>query len=114
MKTELSALIHQEKNNGKSIVVYGAGVDTTGLFSLLQLDEKEVDYVVDDNKAVWGKHIPGFNKAICSPAPLEELGHEYLVIVSGFSYQDEILHQLEKVRSDQLEVVILYPKIDLI
>jgi len=114
MKTELSALIHQEKNNGKSIVVYGAGVHTTGLFSLLQLGEKEIDHVIDDNKAVWGKYIPGFNKAIGSPALLEELDHKYLVIVSGFSYQEEILHQLEKVRSNQLEVVILYPKIHLI
>lgn len=99
-KDDLLALLGELKKQGKSIAGYGASGRATAIMSFCGIDDRYLDYVVDDAPAKQGAFTPGNHLLITSPDVLsDERKRPDYCLVFAWSFVDEIKRR----RADYLE-----------
>ena len=107
---EIVQIIEETHRKHGEVVLYGAGVHSSSMVAALGLTTSQIDCVVDDNPAVQSKVLPNLSVSIESSDLLVNLAERDVVIISGFSYQEEMLERLEQ-KATKARVVQLYPKV---
>jgi hypothetical protein len=92
----------------KHVAVWGAGSRGVALLSGVGLPGDSYDYVVDSDPHKHGKYLPMINQPIHSPDQLRRDPVD-CVLVTSYTYFDEILAQLDWFLSDGGRVVKVYP-----
>jgi len=110
LKKEVVKNIAILKKNYSSIVGYGAPAKATTALNFFNIN-KEIDYIVEDNKLKHGKYIPGVNIKIVSKKEIKN--KDQAILVLAWNFFDEIkrnnndllndfinIKNLEKTKSD--------------
>ncbi|MEM7113408.1 MAG: class I SAM-dependent methyltransferase [Chloroflexota bacterium] len=81
------------RSEGKKVVLWGGGSKAVAFLTTLNLQTRQLKYVVDINPRKAGTYITGTGQKIISPKFLE-IYHPDIVIVMNPVYEDEIRHVL--------------------
>lgn len=98
--------------SGKRIGIYGIGGHTLGMLELYKKLFGNFDFEIfyfDSNPNNWGKSFCG--GVIYKPDVIDELQLDR-IIISSYTYQNEIYAQIEKYATDNLKIVKLYNEDD--
>ena len=107
-KDQLADIITGYKESGCRIAVWGAGSRGVSLLAGLGLAGDCYEYVVDTDPNKHGKYLPLIPRPIYAPEQLR-LEPVECVLVTSYTYFDEILAELEWFRSQGGKVVRVYP-----
>ncbi len=107
-KAKLAAVLTAQREKGGRIAVWGAGSRGVALLSGLELDRGSFAYVVDSDSNKHGRYLPIVHLPIY---PVEHLKIDPVdsVIVTSYTYFDEILSQLDWFQSAGGKVIKVYP-----
>ena len=101
--------IHQSiKGNGGRIAVWGAGARGLAVLSGLELSEGFFEYAIDSDKNKYGKYLPATYLEVLPP---EQLISDPVdcVLVTSYTYFDEICRQLHQFRKYGGKIIKVYP-----
>ena len=112
-KESLNSIISSQRDADRSIAVWGAGARGVAMLCGLGLDESSIAYVVDSDTNKHGKYLPVINLPV---SPVDRLRVESIdcVLVTSYTYFDEILRGLEWFRSSGGRVIRVYPEPELL
>ena len=79
--------VKQLLNNGKRVVMWGAGA--RGVTILNVLKDPRIEYAVDINPRKQGKYVPGTGQKIVEPKFLLDYKPDYIILANP-SYENEI------------------------
>ncbi len=95
---ELLAFLAEQATAGKRVAAYGAAAKGNTLFNFAGVRPHLVPYVVDRNPAKQGKCLPGSRIPIVDEAHLRA-DRPDLVLILPWNLKDELVQQLDYVRS---------------
>ena len=95
LKEDLLTLLKQLKEDGKSIVVYGASAKGSTLMNYFGITSDTVEYVVDRSTMKHGFYTPGTGLLIRPVEALLEDQPDYALMLT-WNFKDEILAQQEQ------------------
>lgn len=101
------------KEEGKSIVGYGAPAKGNTLLNYCGVRTDFIDYTVDRNPEKQGCFLPGTRIPIYSPEKILETQPDYVMILP-WNLKDEICEQLKEIRSWGGQFVVPIPEIEVI
>jgi hypothetical protein len=95
VRTTLQKLVHSLKDQGKTIAGFGAPTKATTLMAHFNLDEKVLDFIVDDNPLKQGLYTPITHIPILSADALYTLRPDYALVLA-WNFADPIMkaHQI--------------------
>ncbi len=96
-KRELLRCLIRAKDQGRSIVGYGAPGKGNTLLNYCGVGPDLIDYTVDRNPYKQGRFTPGTHIPICSPQRICETRPDYLLILP-WNLKSEIMQQMSFVR----------------
>lgn len=108
-KKSLNELITKLKRQNKTIIGYGAPGRSTTLLTYFEIDNKILDYIVDDNPYKIGYHTPGTHIPILGIPEIEKTNPDYLLILS-WNYADPIMKKLSSFKKSGGHFIIPVPK----
>ncbi|MEK8209762.1 class I SAM-dependent methyltransferase [Paenibacillus sp. FSL L8-0696] len=97
VKRNLIELLIELKNEGKTIVGYGAPAKGNTLFNYCGIRADFVDYTVDRSPYKQGLFLPGTHIPIHSPEMIQETKPEYILILP-WNLKEEIMGQTSFIR----------------
>jgi hypothetical protein len=109
-KRRLLAFLIGAKNEGKSIVGYGAAAKGNTLLNYCGVRTDFLDYVVDCSPQKQGLFLPGTHIPIFSPDKIRETRPDYLLILP-WNIKDEVMQQMEQIRSWGGQFVVPIPEV---
>jgi 2-polyprenyl-3-methyl-5-hydroxy-6-metoxy-1,4-benzoquinol methylase len=90
IKKKLIILLKKLKNKKKSIVGYGAAAKTTTLLNYFKIDNKIIDFIVDDNPLKQNRYTPGTHIPILSSKNIYKKKIDYIIILA-WNYASHII-----------------------
>ncbi|URZ00951.1 class I SAM-dependent methyltransferase [Clostridium felsineum] len=99
------------KNNGKSIVGYGAPAKGNTLLNYCGIANDFLDYTVDISPHKQGLYLPGSHIPIYSPDRIRETKPDYVIILP-WNLKNEIVKQMEFIRDWNGKFVTLIPSVE--
>ncbi|HIH32494.1 TPA: class I SAM-dependent methyltransferase, partial [Candidatus Woesearchaeota archaeon] len=81
-----------EDNEGKRIVVWGAGSKGVTFLNILE-DKKAIEYIVDLNPHKCGKYVPGAGTKVIAPEFLKEYKPDIVILMNAL-YEEEVRKKL--------------------
>lgn len=113
IKREILKFLIKVKEEGKTVVGYGAPAKGNTLLNYCGIRADFIDYTVDRNPHKQGHFLPGSHIAIEEPNKIKETKPDYLFILP-WNLRDEIMEQMTFVRQWGGKFVIPIPKIEVI
>ncbi|ETT65503.1 SAM-dependent methyltransferase [Paenibacillus odorifer] len=113
VKRNLLELLISLKNEGKSIVGYGAPAKGNTLFNYCGIRSDFVDYTVDRSPYKQGLFLPGTHIPIHSPEMIQETKPEYVLILP-WNLKEEIMGQLSYIREWDGKFIVPIPEVTVI
>lgn len=110
VKRELLRFLIAGKNEGKSIVGYGAAAKGNTLLNYCGIRQDFLDYVVDRNPHKQGKYLPGTHIPIFAPEMITETRPDYLLILP-WNLHEEIMEQMRYIREWGGKFVVPIPEV---
>ena len=107
-KRRILAFLIDLKNQGKSIVGYGAPGKGNTLLNYCGIRTDILDYTVDRNPYKQGKYTPGTRVPILPPETIIATKPDYLFILP-WNLRDEIMHQMAYVRDWGCKFIVPIP-----
>ena len=98
-KIQLVELLKQLKQEGNSIIGYGASGRGTTIMNFCDIDDRFLDYVVDDAPAKHGFYTPGTHLPIKPWEYTEQTKFPDYAVLFAWAFTDEVL----KKRKDYLK-----------
>lgn len=92
MKNNLMYIREKILKMPKPIVLWGGAGRGGNILSFLQIDLKDIGYVVDLNRSKQGQFIPPYGQKVISPDQLKELKPATIIVANG-KYKNEICQQ---------------------
>jgi hypothetical protein len=105
----LEFMIHV-KNNGQSVVGYGAPAKGNTLLNYCGIGTDFIDYTVERSPYKHGLFLPGTHIPICHPARIRETHPDYLLILP-WNLKEEIIEQMSHIREWGGRFVIPIPAV---
>jgi len=96
-KRELLKFLIQAKDEGKSVVGYGAPAKGNTLLNYCGIGSDFIDYTVDRNPYKTDRYLPGNHIPIHHPDIIRETKPDYLLILP-WNLRDEIMEQMACIR----------------
>ncbi len=109
-KQKLLEFLIQAKQEGKSIVNYGAAAKGNTLLNYCGIRSDFIDYVVDRNPHKQGHFLPGTHLPIYHPDKIRETRPDYLLILL-WNLKAEIMEQMAHVREWGCQFVVPIPEV---
>jgi SAM-dependent methyltransferase len=112
VKEQLQRLAHSIKKDGKVIAGFGAPTKATTLMAHFGLDEKVLDFIVDDNPLKQGLYTPITHIPILSPDTVYECKPDYVIILAwNFAKPIMKMHEMYAKEIGKFIVPMPTPKI---
>ena len=111
-KDILKFLIHA-KEEGKTVVGYGAPAKGNTLLNYCGIRTDFIDYTVDRNPHKQGHYLPGSHIPIEAPDKIKETKPDYVLILP-WNLKDEVIEQMAFIREWGGKFVVPIPKIEVI
>ena len=108
IKNNFLSFLNKTKNDGHSVVGYGAAAKGSTLLNFSGVRPDLLPYVVDKSDAKKDKFMPGSRVPIMSETQLKKDKPDYIVIFP-WNIQDEIIEQLAYIREWGGKFVIFIP-----
>ena len=106
---ELKKLLNSLKNKGKTIAGFGAPTKATTLMANFGIDEKILDFIVDDNPLKQGLFTPITHIPIFSPKELYKRKPDYVLILA-WNFAGPIIKMHKKYSEEIGKFIIPMPK----
>jgi SAM-dependent methyltransferase len=113
VKNDLLAFLLQAKQNGKTVLAYGAAAKGNTLLNYAGVRPDLLPSVVDRNPAKQGKYLPGSRIPIVNETYLKEIQPDYILILS-WNLREEITVQLAYVREWGGRFVTAVPELEIV
>lgn len=113
LRRALLTCIHQIKEDGKRIVVYGASAKSTTLLNYFGIGKESLEYVVDRSTVKQGYYTPGTHLLIRPPEYLLEDRPEYVLLLT-WNFAEEILNQQAEYRAGGGRFIIPIPELKVV
>ncbi len=107
-KDSLTGIIDSETKNGGRVALWGVGARGVSMLSGLGLPPDYFAYLVDSDSSKHGMFLPFADSPVCSPDQMREDPAD-VVLVTSYTYFDEIFEQLAWFRSSGGKVIRAYP-----
>ena len=107
-KLDLLGLCRDLKQQGKSIVAYGAPAKGVTLLNYCGIGSDMIDFTVDRAPSKAGKLMPGVRIPILEPAQIEKARPDYILILP-WNLKDEIKAQMSKARDWGAKFIVPIP-----
>ncbi|MBI4489154.1 MAG: class I SAM-dependent methyltransferase [Deltaproteobacteria bacterium] len=112
-KRKLLNFMIQVKEEGKSIVGYGAAAKGNTLLNYCGIRRDFIDYTVDRNPYKQGRFLPGTHIPIYHPDKIMETKPDYLLILP-WNLKNEIMDQMAYIRHWGGKFVVSIPQVEVI
>ena len=113
VKRQLLQFTIEAKNQGKSIVAYGAPAKGNTLLNYCGIRTDFIDYTVDRSPHKQGLFLPGTHIPIYHPDRIAETKPDYLLILP-WNLRSEIVEQMVHIREWGGKFVVPIPKLEVI
>lgn len=108
-KKSLNALLAKLKKQNKKIVGYGAPGRSTTLLNYFGIDNKILDYIVDDNPYKLGLYTPGTHIPIFDIPQIQKTNPDYVLILS-WNFAESIMKKLTYYKKSGGKFIIPVPE----
>jgi hypothetical protein len=112
-KRRILAFLVEARNQGKSVVGYGAPGKGNTLLNYCGIRTDFLDYTVDRNPYKHGKFLPGTHIPIFGPEKIRETRPDYVFILP-WNLKDEIREQLAYIREWGGRCVVPIPDVEVL
>jgi len=109
IRDSLQELLHSLKKEGKTIAGFGAPTKATTLMAHFGLDEKMLDFIVDDNPLKQGLFTPTTHIPVLSAEQLYEQKPDYLLILA-WNFAEPIMKAHERYGKEIGKFILPMPK----
>jgi len=113
VRNKLRSLVYSLKVSGKSIAGFGAPTKATTLMSHFALDEKVLDFIVDDNPLKQGLFTPITHIPIYSANALYERKPDYVLILA-WNFAKSIMKMHERYGEEVGQFILPMPKPEIV
>lgn len=113
IKKEFQDLITKLKIEGNTIAAYGAPAKATTLIYHFGIDNKIIDFIVDDSTLKQGLYSPGIHIPVYSSEKIYEKNPDYLIILA-WNFSQSIMKKHEKFKDSGGHFIIPLPKLEVI
>ena len=113
IKRQLLTFLIQAKNEGKSVVGYGAPAKGNTLLNYCGIRTDFIDYTVDRSPYKQGLFLPGTHIPIHSPDRITETEPDYVLILP-WNLRSEIVEQMAHIREWGGKFVVPIPQLEVI
>lgn len=111
-KRTLLSLLISIKNQGKSIIAYGAAAKGNTLFNYCGISTDFVDYSVDLNPHKQNTYLPGSHIPVYSPDKIMETKPDY-ILIAPWNIKEEIMKQLEYTKEWNCKFIVPIPNAEI-
>jgi len=112
-KRKLLTFLIEAKRSGKSVAGYGAPGKGNTLLNYCGIRTDFIDFVVDRNPYKQGKFLPGSRIPIYSPAKIDEMRPDYVLILP-WNIKEEVMKQMSHVTTWGGAFVVPIPEVKVI
>jgi len=112
IKNELINLLENIKNNGESIIAFGASHSSTTLIYHFELN-KYIDYIVDDNESKHGLYSPGYHIPVLSSEYIYSENVDYILVLA-WQHKSSVLSRHKEVINSGVKFIVPLPKVEII
>jgi len=112
VRQKLYDFVTNTKKHGKTMVGYGAPAKASTLLYYCNIGKNFIDYTVDRNPNKQGLYLPGTHIPIKSPETIRTDKPDYVIILA-WNLKDEIMSQMDYIRSWGGKFVVPIPKIQI-
>ncbi|HYG63846.1 MAG TPA: class I SAM-dependent methyltransferase [Thermoanaerobaculia bacterium] len=110
VKRQLLRFLVEAKEEGRTIVGYGAPAKGNTLLNYCGIGPDFLDYTVDRSPHKQGRFLPGTRVPILGPDRIRETRPDYVLILP-WNLKDEIMEQMADVRSWAGKFVVAIPEV---
>ena len=107
-QARLTEMVADLRGRGMTIAAWGAGARGVALLSGLHLPDGALEYVVDSDPNKGGRFLPSVHIPVFPPEQLEQQPVD-CVMVTSYTFFDEILAGLDRFRNEGGKVLKVYP-----
>lgn len=108
-KRSLNLLLAKLKKQNKNIVGYGAPGRSTTLLNYCGINNKILDYIIDDNPLKLGLYTPGTHIPIFGIPQIQKTNPDYLLILS-WNFAESIMKRLTYYKKSGGKFIIPLPE----
>ena len=109
-KRSLREFLERARNEGRSVIAYGAAAKGVTLLNYCDVGPDLVEYVVDRSPHKQGLYLPGVRLPIRAPERVTETKPDYLLLLA-WNLKDEIVEQMAHVREWGCRFVTPVPEV---
>lgn len=113
VRSSLLEFLEKAKKSGKTVAAYGAPAKGNTLLNFCKIKSELLPFTVDLSPYKQGHFLPGSHLPIYSPAKLEEIKPDFVLILP-WNLKSEIMAQMDKVRSWGGKFVVPIPELEIL
>ena len=112
-KNNLLDLLQGLKQDGKTIIGYGASTKGNVLLQYCGITENEIPFIAEVNEEKFGKYTPGTNIPIISEDEARSMKPDYF-LVFPWHFRDGILRKEKQFAKDGGKFIFPLPEIEIV